>query len=79
MNRTVNRTLLAAASLAFLALGACESTQSTDGSNGKTTITQAEKMYGEPSKVRYGADGSETWTWESRNMSMTFIDGVSMK
>ena len=79
MNRTLARTLIAASSTALLTLGACSSTQECCSSEGKTTITQAEKMYGEPSKVRYGADGSETWTWDSKNMSMTFVDGVSVK
>ncbi len=78
MNRTITRTTTAAASAALLALGACSSTQECCSSEGKTTITQAEKIYGEPSKVRYGADGSETWTWEDKGMSITFKDGVAL-
>lgn len=78
MNRTIARTTIAAASLALLALGACSSTQEANGSSGKTTITQAEKMYGEPSSVRYSPSGSETWTWDDKNMTMTFVDGVAV-
>lgn len=78
MNRIIARTLIAASSTALLTLGACSSTQECCSSEGKTTITQAEKMYGEPSKVRYGADGSETWTWEDKGMSITFKDGVAL-
>ena len=79
MNRITARTTLVAASLALLALGACSSTQETSSStSGKTTITQAEKMYGEPSSVRYSPSGTETWTWDDKNMTMTFMDGVAV-
>ncbi len=82
MNRTLARTALLASSTIVLALGACSSTQEccdSSCSDGKMTITQAEDMYGTPSKVRYSPDGSETWTWDSMNKSMTFMDGVLVK
>jgi hypothetical protein len=83
MNRTITRTAVTASSFLLLALGACSSTQDCCGTCGSdkldsTNITQAEKMYGEPSSVRYGADGSETWTWDNKNMSMKFKDGVAV-
>lgn len=62
-----------------LTLAGCSAYQSTDSvTNNKTTIADAESMYGEPSKKRYGADGSETWTWDSNNMSIKFMDGVAI-
>lgn len=79
MNRTITRTAILASTTLVLALGACSSTQEccgTCGGDKQMTITQAEHMYGEPSKVRYGADGSETWTWDGMGKSMTFMDGV---
>lgn len=79
MNRTIARTTLAASSFALLTLTACSSYQSTEGvTTNKTTIAQAEKMYGEPSTLRYGADGSETHTWDSENMSVKFVNGVAV-
>lgn len=82
MNRTLARTALLASSTFVFALGACSSTQEcrgTCGGDSKMTITQAEDMYGTPSKVRYSPDGSETWTWDSMNKSMTFRDGILVK
>lgn len=82
MTRTRNRFALLATSSLILALGACSSTQEccgTCGGESSMTISQAESMYGTPSKVRYSPDGSETWTWESMNKSITFMDGVATK
>ena len=79
MKRASMVTVLATATLG-LSLGGCETTQSMDEVKvNKTTIAQAEKMYGEPTKMRYGADGSETWTWEDQGISVTFVDGVATK
>ena len=80
MNRTRTRIAITASSLVLLTLGACSSTQECSDCSGKdkTTISSAEQMYGEPSSVRYGADGSETWTWDDRNMSIKFMNGVAV-
>ena len=81
MNRTLIRTAIAASSFTLLALGACSSTQECssgcDSKVGSMTIAQAEDLYGEPSSVRYAADGSETWTWDN-GKSIQFMDGVAM-
>ena len=84
MPRTLTRIAIAGSSFVLLALGACASTQEcesscSDGKIPHTTIAMAEEKYGEPTSIRYGADGTETWTWEDQGIAMKFLDGVAIK